>query len=224
MKAVLFDLDDTLYSETTYVFSGFSAVADYLGRRFYLPPAPIVHRLRHILVEHGRGQVFNHLLEELALTQAVNVWVLVQIYRAHQPTLALDEEVLPTFVRLREQGLKLAVLTDGMASVQQKKVAALGLADWVDFVLCTDELGANHWKPSTVPFGVVLERLGVLAHQAVYVGDNDAKDFVGPRALGMTSVRTHRWRGLEAKTPLSHRADHVIAGLTELPRLLSELP
>ena len=34
IKAVVFDLDDTLYSETDYVKSGFVAVGDELKRRY----------------------------------------------------------------------------------------------------------------------------------------------------------------------------------------------
>jgi FMN phosphatase YigB (HAD superfamily) len=43
-----------------------------------------------------------------------------------------------------------------------------------------------------VGFRVCLERLGVAARDAAYVGDDLAKDFAAPRALGMRTVRVAR--------------------------------
>ena len=223
MKAVLLDLDDTLYPEMSFVRSGFAAVAAHLAPKLDRSAAVIEARLAAILARDGRGRVFDSLLEQYGVHDALAPLVLLQIYRSHPPRIALDPEVRPTLAALRGRGLALGVITDGMGSVQRRKLAALGLDQQVDLVLCTDELGPRRGKPSEVPFRVALQLLGVPARSAVYVGDDDSKDFVAPRALGMRSVRSTRWRPLVESVPPSHRADGTIASLDALPALLQEL-
>ena len=46
LEAVVFDLDDTLYPERSYVLSGFSAVADWAERTLAIPRATVLADLR----------------------------------------------------------------------------------------------------------------------------------------------------------------------------------
>ena len=49
---IVFDLDDTLYEETTYVKGGFTAVANYLFQTYHLDnPEKISNKLYEILLE-----------------------------------------------------------------------------------------------------------------------------------------------------------------------------
>jgi FMN phosphatase YigB (HAD superfamily) len=59
----------------------------------------------------------------------------------------------------------------------------------MDVIVCTDELGAGCAKPSTVPFEVALNLLGVAPSRAAYVADDVEKDFAGPNRLRIKSVQ-----------------------------------
>ena len=223
MKAVLFDLDDTLYPEISFVKSGFKAVAGYLGSRFGFDQEVVYEQLLNILNEQDRGRIFDRLLSELGIYDEDRVRLLVYIYRSHKPEIKLFPEALPVLRALKQKGLLLGLITDGMASVQRNKIAALHL-DELDMVVCSDEIGRDCWKPSVVPFKLALEFLQVTPGEAVYVGDNIAKDFQGANAVSMGTIMLRR-----ATTPEVDSVDQIlqpkicIDNLDVLPELIDRL-
>jgi putative hydrolase of the HAD superfamily len=188
LKAVLFDLDNTLYPEEQFVTSGFRAVANFLAAREIMDAQTLHKRMLHILHTQGRGRVFNGLLAELKLDS--NVWLrtLLLVYRSHQPAINLFPGVADALRTLKNRGVRLGLITDGAASVQRRKIAALDLERHMDVIVCTDELGAGCAKPSSVPFEVALNLLGVAPDRAAYVADDLHKDFAGPNRLRIKSV------------------------------------
>ena len=193
MKVVIFDLDDTLYDEYEFVKSGFKVVAAYLSSRYELDKNDIFTRLCEITKRDGRGKVFNTLLSNLGLYSLERVQTLIYIYRSHLPKIFLEKRVVYYLNTLRKKGLLLGIVTDGKSSVQSRKVEALGLKDYFDLILCSDELGREYWKPSTVPFKVVLDLLKTPPEKAVYVGDNVRKDFYGPNLMGLLTIQLRKW-------------------------------
>jgi putative hydrolase of the HAD superfamily len=216
-RAVVFDLDDTLYREHDYVRSGFRAVA----RRMHAEaPEHTEEDVYRALVDewraHGRGRVFDAVAERLGID--VSVGALVAAYREHEPRLELYPDAERALVRLEADGVPIGVLTDGMASVQRRKLHALGLQERIACIVVSDEYGSDSWKPSPVPFRAALERLGVPAGECVYVGDNPHKDFVGARAVGLRTIRVRREVGDHAATTLGAdlEADLTVSSLDDL--------
>lgn len=223
--AVLFDLDDTLYPERSYVHSGFRAVAHYLGEVYQVNVVDAYQRLCESF-EHGeRGENFNVLLRHLGIPVQVElIRQLVEVYRTHEPELKLypDAERVLTLLR---PGFRLGLLTDGYLTVQRLKVRVLHLVQRFDAIVYTDAWGREHWKPSIMPFESLLERLEVAPHRTVYVGDNPRKDFKGPRQMGMATVRVVRpateHSGLLPES--GYEADFEVNTLDLLPLLLREI-
>jgi putative hydrolase of the HAD superfamily len=109
--------------------------------------------------------------------------------------------------------------------VQQRKLTALGIGPLFDGVVFSDELGRDHWKPSTLPFELISERLGVKPEQAVYVGENSLKDFLGARQAGMRTIRVLGPAGFytyESPPSVEHAADLEIDSLAHLEEALTE--
>ena len=192
MKAVLFDLDNTLYPEMEFVKSGFRTVARYLSSRYDFNEDSLFTQMLDILQRNGRGKVFDTLLYNLSLYQGERVRLLVHLYRSHHPTIHLYEDTMPTLEHLRRRGIRLGVVTDGMASTQKNKIAALGLENIFDAIVCTDELGKEFWKPSIVPYKVALDLLEVSPSEAAYVGNDPVKDFVGANSIKMLTIQVTR--------------------------------
>jgi putative hydrolase of the HAD superfamily len=191
-KAVLFDLDDTLYPESAYVLSGFSAVAQYLGEAYGVDIVDAYSRLACAFERGIRGNTFNLVLSDLGLSTHVGlVQHLVEVYRTHDPEIALHPDAARALSFLRSH-VPLGLLTDGYAAVQRRKVKALGIEPFFDAIIYSDDLGRAHWKPSIVPFQHLLCRLGIEPNRAVYIGDNPSKDFIGARTLGITTIRIVR--------------------------------
>ena len=213
IKAVLFDLDDTLYEEMTFVESGFHAVSTHISNKFNFNKAEVHSSLMGILSKHGRGRVFNKCLEHYGLYNSDLVKDMVEVYRSHHPDICLDPDAISTLKGLRMRGIKLGVITDGLCSVQKNKVRALGLKELVDIIIYTDEIGKEYWKPHSIAFQLAANSLEIEPHEAIYVGNDPTKDFAGPNSIGMQSVHLCR-----NKHPIekSCNASIHIAGLDEV--------
>jgi putative hydrolase of the HAD superfamily len=225
MKAIIFDLDDTLFPEIEYVRSGFSCVASYLSFEYKLDKDVLYERMVHILNSEGRGKIFNILLEGVGLYSDDLLHLLIYLYRSHRPRdLTLFKESLPVIQALKESGYSLGIITDGMASIQRMKIDALHLQPFFDVILCSDELGREHWKPSDTCFKIMLNLLGINPAEAVYVGDNVVKDFYAPNRIGMLTIQVKRNAAEKIIPGLSktYLARHVVADLYGIIPLIKD--
>ncbi len=187
VQGVIFDLDDTLYSERDYVKSGYAAVAAAF---------PLVRDMGTRLFEAFEKKlpaIDTVLSEEELLSEKERA---LSVYRAHKPSICLYPGVLALLERLRKTK-KLALITDGRPEGQRAKIEALGLSPFFDAIIVTDELGGPAFrKPSEVPFREMQRRLGLPFASLVYIGDNIKKDFIAPQALGMQSIHFRNREGL----------------------------
>ncbi len=176
VKGVIFDLDDTLYSEKQYVRSGYEAVGRYLGKN------DAAEKMWHYF-ELGKPAIDEY-LSEIGMTDKKAECL--NIYREHEPEISLYGWVLSEIESLLSQGIKVGIITDGRPSGQRKKIAALGLDKIVSDIIITDELGGVQFrKPCDISFRIMQRRWGIPYEQLIYVGDNANKDFHAPRQLGM---------------------------------------
>lgn len=190
MRAVVFDLDDTLYPERRYVRSGYRAVADAL--REALKTDEPYGRWLWRRFESGRSnRAFDALNEQFALgLSEQQIARLVAVYRGHAPDIRPYEGAAELLADLRGR-VRLGLLSDGPLPAQQLKLDALALGECFDAVVWTDELAPDRraWKPSPLGFEAISASLAVAPASCAYVADNPAKDFVAPNALGWRTVR-----------------------------------
>ena len=125
---LIFDLDDTLYEERTYVSSGFRAVARWLETQFQWDPELSYHCMLEALRCQGRGKIFDQGRADGKLTAAL-VRACVSVYRHHEP----DIQLLPAArdLILELSGNPLYVVTDGHKIAQAGKIKALGMEPWL---------------------------------------------------------------------------------------------
>lgn len=179
LQGIIFDLDDTLYSEKQYVRSGYEAVAAYLGDPSY------ADRLWNYFTA-GKPAI-TALLTEIG--ESSKEAECLRIYRSHMPALQLYDGMEDLLQKLKTAGIKIGILTDGRPEGQRNKIAALGLEALVDDILVTDELGGVRFrKPNDIAFRILQTRWAIPFENILYVGDNPAKDFQAPRQLGMQSL------------------------------------
>lgn len=186
IRGVIFDLDDTLYSEKEYVKSGFHAVSEYLGGGYE-------DRLR-TWFEKGKPAI-SMLMQELGREDEEKT--ALEIYRAHKPDIHLYPGAADLLRYLQEKGLKTGIITDGRPEGQRNKIEALGIGDLVEDIIITDELGGIQFrKPCDIAFRIMQTRWKLPASEIVYIGDNPAKDFQGPRQIGMSCIWIKKKDGL----------------------------
>lgn len=195
-RALIIDLDDTLYDERDYVLSGFHAVAAEISHRFADVEANgSFDAMVAELDAHGRGKVFDRALEHAGLApDPALVQSLVEIYRGHRPDITLWPGVAQALADLARDH-RLAIVTDGLHRMQQRKVEALGVEALVDEVLYCWAHDAP--KPNPACYIEAMRRLDVLPGDAVVIGDNPSHDMAAARAAGCRSIRvlTGRFAG-----------------------------
>jgi putative hydrolase of the HAD superfamily len=199
LQAIIFDLDDTLYSERDFVLSGFRAVADWGAANLGISQAQGYETLSDLYRQGIRNNTFNQWLEIHQITavsssgeaQSEVVAKLLDIYRHHTPQLDPFAESIE-LLKILTKSYKIGLVSDGYLEVQQRKWTALGLDHFFDAVVFSDSLGRENWKPSTAPFELVLEKLNIAPEFSVYIGDNPRKDFYGARQLGMYTIQIKR--------------------------------
>lgn len=176
---VIFDLDDTLYSEKQYVRSGYKAVAKLLGDE------ALADRL-WTYFENGKPAI-DELLNELGCMGRKEECL--EAYREQIPEITLYDGVVDLILELKSKGIKVGIITDGRVSGQKRKIQALGLDKLIDDIIITDELGGTQFrKPCDIAFRIMQRRWGLPFEQMVYVGDNAEKDFQAPKQLGMRAL------------------------------------
>jgi putative hydrolase of the HAD superfamily len=105
-------------------------------------------------------------------------------------TFALFDDVLSTLETLKQQKLILGLLTNAtkdMISVHHR----LGLESYLNFVVTSEEAGAN--KPNPLIFLAALDQARVNTTEAVYIGDQYEVDVVGARGVGITPILIDRY-------------------------------
>lgn len=197
-KAVIFDLDDTLASETDYARSGYRAVSSYLIKTgFPVKDGDLIYREFISLFNEDHKKVFNRFLINHGLPDSRDrVMELVEVYRNHLPDIAYYEDVKPLLLKLGEMGIKKGILSDGYAVTQRQKIKALKAEEDFDIIVLTDELGREAWKPSPKGFELIEERLSLKPAEILYVGDNPEKDFYLSVTAGIRTARIIREEGV----------------------------
>lgn len=189
--AIVFDLDDTLYYEAEYVESARREIARRIATRF--PDAGLgEQQMVEIMARypiHGPG-AFDALHAALPpeVAAVADIQWMRRVYRSHIPAISLKPEVETTLATLRNRGATIGLITDGRVETQSLKIQALGIDRFIDrrLISVSEAIGAE--KYSSFPFER-MERLTPGCCRRVYVGDNLAKDFIHPKAMGWSTVR-----------------------------------
>lgn len=196
IKAVVFDLDDTLISEREYIKSGFKVVSNKIATDKRLNEDDVFNKALE-LFEISSKEVFNRLLYEFNVEYSKDyILELIKCYREHEPNISFFEDVIPTISTLKEQGYKLGIITDGYKETQLRKIEVLKCRELFDEIIITDELGGEFWKPHEKSYKMMAEKLNVGLDEMVYVGDNVDKDFIMANKLGVLTIHIERDSGI----------------------------
>jgi len=222
IKAVVFDLDDTLYPEQQFVLSGFRSVSEWLADQY--GQTSFLETASGLFAVGTRGNIFDLALKQLGINHGKEfTQQLVKIYREHKPLLQLHEDAMWALDYFRASK-KLGLITDGYITVQKNKVFALKISRYLDAICYSDQYGRECWKPSPVPYQKIMDELSCSGNECIYIADNPAKDFVTARLLGWLTVQIcrHDAEYVHIVPNPGYEAHYKISSLYELSTLISE--
>jgi len=214
---LIFDLDDTLYSEESYAVSGYIAVSKYIFLTYGVPANESLDILLEALESGHREEAFQRLLASKELPRKA-LSQCIAFYRKHTPEIQLD--VAAKRILARYSDIHKYLVTDGNKIVQSNKVKALKLDGIMERCFITHTYGLKASKPSIYCFQKIKEIEGVDWADLVYVGDDPRKDFVNLKPLGVTTVRVLTGRHAQMNVTEKFDAGYRISSIDGLVKVL----
>ncbi len=218
IKAVIFDLDDTLYPEIEYVKSGCKAISAIIAYGDVAMEKEFNDSFEKIVAQSPFDIIDRFC--EVYNDKHFDKSYLLDIYRHHRPEIKLYDDVIPCLEKLKTLGIKLALLTDGRPEGQRNKIDALGISQYFDKIVITDELGGVEFrKPDIRAYEIICKDLQIVLGDVIAVGDNVKKDF-GVQHYGAKTVCIERKDKVRNDGSLLSKKTVKIAELYELLALL----
>lgn len=181
-ECIIFDLDDTLYPEWSFIQQGFISVSkkllkDYdLGEKY--TSEDIYKILENIFFHHTRVKIFDHLhkfIPEIKIDEQYIISELVPTYRYSKKTLKCYPDVKPALNALKGK-IKIGMVTNGNAKVQNYKIDLLAIRRYFDHIEISGYYSEEKAKPSPFMLMKILDSIQVKPHNVIYVGDNPETD------------------------------------------------
>lgn len=214
--ALVFDLDDTLYSKADVFFNTFQKFA-----QTSLSPQELYHvysqqsevafqlfNQEQLTLEESHVYRYSHLFDELGITLTdQEIKKFIHSYNFQQSQISLSQDWKKLLETLKDQ-YQLAILSNGPSQHQRHKLDALNIEPFIPeskwFI--SEELGFH--KPHYQSFLAVEESLGLHPHQIVMVGDTLEADITGAQKCGWKSIWYQEHR---QQFPTAHSASYKTA-------------
>lgn len=232
LRALFFDLDDTLCDYSGSVDSAASAI---FGRAVDRYPQLSSDRLR---------QNFDRLLDDHVVSSVGPHAPFLSRFDRIRQTLLLDQveddalakELVGEYTLMRSDGLKLfpdalstlealkgrlpmVLVTNGSTDVQKRAVERLGIGKYFERILISEEVGAA--KPNPLIFQRAIEVVRRRPDEVLHVGDGVRSDIAGAKAAEIPVAWLNR--GEHPLLPNDPVPNYTISSLTELLPLVDRL-
>ena len=209
-KAVLFDLDNTLWHRDLAVRKVAAAQHTAFALSAAVAADAYVDRVL-ALDDRGRADkrvVYQQIVEDFDLPVELAPMLCAYFWETYGTFCETAPDASRVLATLRASGIRTGIITNGSVAVQDAKIARLGLAALTDVVLVSEREGIR--KPDTAIFHRALSRIGVAARDAWFVGVDPDAYVRGARQAGLTAV----W--LQSRADAAPHAAHSISRLSEL--------
>jgi len=221
IRAVLFDLDDTLFDHRYCAREALDAIRRDHDALATLEPfeldrrhAAILETLhlrvlaKEISLDAARQERFRRLLEGagVSLEQLQDGSVARRAATAYRTRYLQSWREVPgarSLLCALKERVRIGIVSNNLTLEQHEKLRFCGFDAFLDAIVISEEAGAA--KPDPVIFQIALERLGVDANEAVMIGDAWGTDIAGARAAGLRAIwfnpsgisRPEPWKGVD---------------------------
>lgn len=225
IRALLFDLDDTLWPITPVIERAETLLFDWLSdqvprvtERYTI--AAMRKRRSELMAEHPRFRVDLWALRHAALHEAfvacgadtTRIEEAMNVFTTARNQVTLFDDVLVCLPRLAKR-ITLGSLTNGAADLRQ-----IGLNHHFAVSLAAHEIGRA--KPDPAVFHAACEALALPPSQVAYVGDDLRLDVEGAQKAGLRGIWLNRHRAAKPAEQAHIEPDASLASLHELEQWL----
>ncbi|MDD5111053.1 MAG: TIGR02253 family HAD-type hydrolase [Candidatus Altiarchaeota archaeon] len=225
IKAVFFDVDNTLYDTAMQVESARrNVVLAMIEAGLPVEEKVALERLKKIVKKYGSNYRFHYdrLMESLGLEISPRIVSagLVAYANAKSAYITPYAETVPTLIDLTRMGLKLGIVSEGVPVKQWEKLIRLGVQHFFDVVVISEDAAGK--TPQL--FHEACAKAGLKPSECMMVGDRIDKDIAGARKAGLMTVlvMTPRYSRIKPKDD-SETPDYVIRALGDLIKLIEDV-
>ncbi|MFZ9754653.1 MAG: HAD family hydrolase [Bacteroidia bacterium] len=171
-KALIFDLDNTLYPESAY----FQAIFSQLSQQFNLEPERFAFLFKDFdRIRFSQRDIFGFALEQAACFSKEYHEALFQLFTQIDTHLIPYDGVQACIDQAIEAGLAIGVLTNGQVLAQTQKWNCLQLDRKANIHFsAARSLGAD--KPASSTYEAFLNGMGFQPQDCLFIGDRYAND------------------------------------------------
>lgn len=188
IKAIIFDLDETLYDYKNADQISYDQVKKYLAKKkacTVTEISPFISKAKELVKKtlsshtssHNRILYFQKLVEILNLPYNEADKINKLYWETFYDSISSREGVVELFDYLKEQKIKIAILTNFTTDYQFEKLKKLNLLKYIDVLVTSEEIGVE--KPDRRIFQTVINKLNLLPNQLLMVGDDFVSDIEG---------------------------------------------
>ncbi|WP_191566841.1 HAD family hydrolase [Metabacillus idriensis] len=215
MKAILFDLDGTLFNRDLALmnfaemqYDNWEELHSKLTREQYTELFLRLDKNGYV----WKDAVYKTIAKKLELSAQPED--LLKDYQVNFHTSCAPCEITADVMKtLTAKGLKLGIITNGFTEFQRKTIQTMGIEDFFDVVVISEEAGLR--KPDTAIFQLALKIMNIEPKYAVYVGDHPENDVKAAKDAGLNAI----WM----KTKHYNQADHADWHISRIEEVL-EVP
>lgn len=198
VRAVIFDLDDTLYDYKTCDKKANNVLKKYITEKYILKESDfyeylsiskkiVKKRLGNVAASHNRllyMQTFLELIGKFTIEDSLKLYNIYWNQMLNEMTCYDYVDGLLQYLKNRD--IKIVILTDLTSLIQYRKLIKLGISGMVDVLITSEEAGEE--KPSEKMFLLALEKLEISNNELIMVGDSFEKDILGAEKMGIEGV------------------------------------
>ncbi|MFC1948248.1 HAD family hydrolase [Chloroflexota bacterium] len=230
-EAILFDLDDTiitgdvgieelwkdLCNRHAELVEGLDAevlLSEVNKARDWYWDDPVRHRKGRLNLINARRELVALAFSNLGIVNEEVCTSLADSYSIQrQELITLIPGSIETLSHFKENGITMALITNGASEFQRPKIERFELAQFFEYILVEGEFGVG--KPDKSVFFHALGKLGVTPENAWMVGDDLKRDILGANEAGIFNVWVDlQNKGLPDNTP--SQPDRIITTISEL--------
>lgn len=198
IKAVVFDLDNTIYNYDKCHIVAMKQLEEYVcdkyglnkvdfRKNFELAKDEVKKLLGNTGASHNRMLYMQIFLEKINQSPVEDALELYDIYwRAMLEKMTPFKYVMPLMKQLKHRKIEIGILTDLTAHIQHRKIKKLCITEYIDAIVTSEEVGAE--KPSNIAFSRIIQKLHCSLEEILMIGDSQKKDIDGAINAGMRGM------------------------------------
>lgn len=182
IKAVVFDLDNTIYDEIDY----YTEVLNLFSVEKKITPG-LQSYIDYDLL-HSSKDILGDVLKKAGIYSKALQEQLFSLYKIADVKIKPKEEAMQILQDLKDRSIKIGLITNGTVEAQKNKVRLLGIEHYFDMIVYAREFGKDKEKPHHTPFLYLLSNLDLKPEECIMVGDDISTDIRGAINVGMMPV------------------------------------